>query len=646
MTNGQRPSPSSTTEKRAVREDFNDDPQPIAASFLGNGPTASMPLREDRLIDASPPASGFLGSTSYSAVFTEGQSHIIIEDNALSREIKNRGSQPSKLPSWDSSKVMEGAEILSLLAGLSRYEPALNRWYKVQCITTITYYIRECIALVPPELKGNHVRSKSLVTLSHKVFLRTSTPCSLDAKISSREYPSFLMGENLCWEIVGLILTTLGLSAISMDEVQIYDECDSETNWKDLALQLLRAGDQCIVFCEQFGHLKDIGVTLILMNFILHTQVYGDADYHCWRKSGDLTTALFALGLHQEPKSELPFFLAEMHRKLFWFAYMSDKNFATFFGRPPMINGKYCLCKMPLDLEDNQLALEGEALARALNDLDPEGWNPNSAAGNASWLRVSFISTKFREEILELSLGVGTDDLDERARSLKERLRQSEKSLPLKLRDRPDRWVLERTVAENFFLLSKHLDFVYNDFLIERTLVKQLRVSPTELVTVSTSLLSSMLILTGNRHRQGWYANDLPWLIALYALPPAGVLALELLHHSRNKLQANYNFPRSEIIQKLSNLISSIDFIVRPTNGNFIICGQAKKMLQAILDTVLSPELHQSETEQAEPAAALDTLMEEGFDDQMWLNYNLDMDFWTSLEEHPLLSWPELPENL
>ena len=277
MTNGQRPSPSSIIEKQTVREDVNDDQQPVATSSLGNDPTALMTLREDRLIDASPPLSGFLGSTSYSAVFTEGQSHIIIEDNNLSHETNNRGSQPSKLPSWDSSKVMEGAEILTLLAGLSRYEAALNQWYKVQCLATITHYIRECIALVPPELKGSHVRSKSLVNLSHKVFLRTSTPCSLDVKMSLREYPSFLMGENFCWEIVGLMLTALGLSAISMDEVQISDECDSQTNWKDLALQLLRAGDQCMVFCEQFGHLKDIGVTLILMNFILHTQVYGDA---------------------------------------------------------------------------------------------------------------------------------------------------------------------------------------------------------------------------------------------------------------------------------------------------------------------------------------------------------------------------------
>ena len=127
-------------------------------------------------------------------------------------------------------------------------------------------------------------------------------------------------------------------------------------------------------------------------------------------------TALFALGLHQEPKSELPFFLAELHRKLFWLAYMFDKTLATFFGRPPMINGKFCLCKMPLDLEDTQLALEDKALTRALNDLDHEGWNPSSSVGRASWLRVAVVSAKFREEILELSLGAGTDDLHDRSR--------------------------------------------------------------------------------------------------------------------------------------------------------------------------------------------------------------------------------------
>ena len=69
-------------------------------------------------------------------------------------------------------------------------------------------------------------------------------------------------------------------------------------------------------------------------------------------------------------------------------------------------------------------------------------------------------------------------------------------------------------------------------------------------------------------------------------------------------------------------------------------------MLQAILDTVLSPEHNQSEYEHAEPAAAADAAMEVEFDEQIWLNNNLNMEFWTSLEDHPLLAWPEVTETL
>ena len=68
-------------------------------------------------------------------------------------------------------------------------------------------------------------------------------------------------------------------------------------------------------------------------------------------------------------------------------------------------------------------------------------------------------------------------------------------------------------------------------------------------------------------------------------------------------------------------------------------------MLRATLDIVLSLEHSQSGLEGAEPAATQETLMEEAFDDQRWLNNNLDMDFWTSLEDYPLFAWPDLAEN-
>ena len=31
-----------------------------------------------------------------------------------------------------------------------------------------------------------------------------------------------------------------------------------------------------------------------------------------------------------------------------------------------------------------------------------------------------------------------------------------------------------------------------------------------------------------------------------------------------------------------------------------------------------------------------------GLGDQQWLEENFDLDFWTNLEDHPLLTWPDI----
>ena len=90
--------------------------------------------------------------------------------------------------------------------------------------------------------------------------------------------------------------------------------------------------------------------------------------------------------------------------------------------------------------------------------------------------------------------------------------------LPAKLTENHDKWSLNRTGAQNFFVLANYLDFVYNDFLIHRALVKRLKVSPKELLTVSNTMLSTLLVLTGNRHRLGSYAQDLPSQVSLESM--------------------------------------------------------------------------------------------------------------------------------
>lgn len=66
-----------------------------------------------------------------------------------------------------------------------------------------------------------------------------------------------------------------GLGAISLDEVQVESD-DEGCDWKELAKTWLHAGDKCKLFFQEFGQLNDLGVWQILLNHVLHTQVYGD----------------------------------------------------------------------------------------------------------------------------------------------------------------------------------------------------------------------------------------------------------------------------------------------------------------------------------------------------------------------------------
>ena len=76
---------------------------------------------------------------------------------------------------------------------------------------------------------------------------------------------------------------------------------------------------------------------------------------------------------------------------------------------------------------------------------------------------------------------------------------------------------MNRTAYHNFTLISTHLEYTYNEFLLERALVQRLKEPPAELLNVSRSLLSTMLVLTGNRHRQGLHASDLPWVVSMFS---------------------------------------------------------------------------------------------------------------------------------
>jgi hypothetical protein len=131
---------------------------------------------------------------------------------------------------------------------------------------------------------------------------------------------------------------------------------------------------------------------------------------------GDLASTIFAMGFHQDPSNQpkVPFFLSELRRRSFANSYSSDKALSTFFGRPPRIAMRYSSCRPPYDLTDEELVAPAEVRNRAIEKLDPAGWNTsNNGVHRQTMARLKLILNSVREEVLELSLGPPARDVEQ-----------------------------------------------------------------------------------------------------------------------------------------------------------------------------------------------------------------------------------------
>lgn len=68
---------------------------------------------------------------------------------------------------------------------------------------------------------------------------------------------------------------------------------------------------------------------------------------------------------------------------------------------------------MPLDISDEALATDNTVLNYAHDYLDDNGWSLHGAVQRSSWIRVCFIISTFRDEVLEVSLQKMTPQLED-----------------------------------------------------------------------------------------------------------------------------------------------------------------------------------------------------------------------------------------
>lgn len=137
-------------------------------------------------------------------------------------------------------------------------------------------------------------------------------------------------------------------------------------------------------------------------------------DYRVWQKLGDLSTIVYAFGLHQSSadlEENHPFFLVEIRKRVMVCVYAIDKELATSLGRPPRICSRYCNIPFPLDLSYEEIVLSPSVREKALRKLDANGWNTEGNLTTGVRLRVVLLTSLMRENILELSMSPRTHDL-------------------------------------------------------------------------------------------------------------------------------------------------------------------------------------------------------------------------------------------
>ena len=368
----------------------------------------------------------FLGPTSYSAVFRENQASIGVdlwgdshEDEAPVAPYAGRDVTEIDV---NTKGVELGKQVLAIFPSQQICERFMDRFFSTFDVQLLHEpSMRFCLSSLWSTYGKFLAEPRDPVLLAQmsEEILRNGSRHPPACKTAAEWLESFT-GTHLRWEIIGTFATIFGLAVIMIPEWDplFTSEVDGVGQDKRLyARRLGEAGEQCQQISHEGSPPNEFTVWLMHHLQILQSLWSGDNKGFLWRKSGNVATAITALGLHRESTSAAPFMVSELRRRAFASAFIADKQIATFTGRPPRLSRRYSNCQLPLDLDDVQLMSDGEERSRMLQALDAQGWNKKEFT-HATHLRGFMIMSLIRDEILELCLGPAHESTQTRRESV------------------------------------------------------------------------------------------------------------------------------------------------------------------------------------------------------------------------------------
>ena len=286
--------------------------------------------------------------------------------------------------------------------------------------------------------------------------------------------------------------------------------------------------------------------------------------------------------------------VAELRKRMFTASFIVDKQLATLFGRPPRLSRRYSNCSLPLDLDDEELMLQGADLSAKLAKLDAVGWNTEGKVNLGGCMRGVMIALRIRDEILELSLGPDSDCTPQRRDEVKAKSAAAFSSLPPQYQYDFERDIDTLTPAQLGSIITLKLEFLLNEYLLDRlptttTSSADPPANKQPLIATALQILHTILTFFGRGDCAGGLFVCSSRLSVYFGIPAAGVLAVELLKAHQFPRRYTLALPRAQVIRDLS-VFNHYLGTVSNCNGNFLICRRIWGVLGRVLDQVLSTE--------------------------------------------------------
>ncbi|KAJ5313146.1 uncharacterized protein N7443_000030 [Penicillium atrosanguineum] len=420
----------------------------------------------------------------------------------------------------------------------------------------------------------------------------TATPLVFDGSTTARQWICSATGNHIRWGVIAMIANYVGTYAMVTKSSDPFFQ-DYNVERKSLLNHMVKVSGVCIGFCRECDTLDDAFIWALFEHYNITEYTKGEACYATYCIGAEVNSVLIAMGLHQEAKAngQIPFFLAELRKRLRVMVYTAEISIATFLGRSPRLSHRYMNLHLPLDLTDSQLFSEDpQELAVAIAKLDEQGYNQDGEIRHVSWIRSSISFTKRREEVLELSLGNYTpDEVRQIADVIQQKTEEHWATLPH----------IMSSLREGVFgletqeVIDLHFRNVFrqgpqaNSLLLHRVLMRKAGTGPAELIHAAQAILSDVMRLYKRVETSA--ATSFIYFLAVHGLRSAVILAVELLKQEQLPVYPNEPLlPRSRTIQDLCIFTANISDL-DPMFGDKDLCEKGRKVISRVLDKIPSP---------------------------------------------------------